>query len=113
MHTTTTPTHPGRDRRDDAPPGRYLLVREDRDRDDTRLIALDGDVVHVGRSHAAGVHLEDHTVSRRHATIVRRGATLWLLDDHATNGTFVNGRRVEAAPLRDHDEIVVGRSRLT
>ena len=106
-HTTQTDT----DRRYDAPVGRYLLLREDGG--DARLIALDGDVVHLGRGISSGVRLDDHTVSRRHATIVRRGAGMWLLDDRATNGTFLNGTRIDAAPLHDQDVIVVGRAQLT
>lgn len=41
-------------------------------------------------------------ISRRHAEIVREGNTFKLID-HSTNGTFVNGKRVGSASLRNGD----------
>jgi pSer/pThr/pTyr-binding forkhead associated (FHA) protein len=32
-----------------------------------------------------------------------------VLDDRSSNGTFVNGRRVEQAPLANGDELMLGR----
>ena len=37
---------------------------------------------------------------------------LRALDDRSLNGLFVNGERVEWAPLRDGDELEIGRYRL-
>jgi pSer/pThr/pTyr-binding forkhead associated (FHA) protein len=36
-----------------------------------------------------------------------------VLDDRSLNGVFVNGERIEWHPLRDGDELVVGRHRLS
>lgn len=53
-------------------------------------------------------------VSRRHARIVRRGEQYFIEDLGSTNGTFVNrGRRLlpgDLQPLRDADEIIVGKT---
>jgi pSer/pThr/pTyr-binding forkhead associated (FHA) protein len=52
-------------------------------------------------------------VSRRHALIVRtREDELRALDDRSLNGLFINGERVEWAPLIDGDELEIGRYRL-
>lgn len=90
---------------EDAPPGRYLQIEGARG---SRLIALEDPMVYVGRSFTAGLRLDDHSVSRRHAIIVRRAGRTKILDDRSLNGTFVNGRRVEEAGLADGDVIVLG-----
>jgi len=93
----------------DLLPARYLLV----DEDDGDAFALEEEVTHVGRGVTADVRLDDHTVSARHAIIVARAAGLRILDDRSTNGTVVNGRRVDEAELHDGDVVVLGRVVLT
>ena len=66
----------------------------------------------VGRSLAADIRFDDPTVSRRHALVVRQPDGVRVLDDRSLNGVFVNGERIEWHPLRDGDELVVGRHRL-
>ena len=67
----------------------------------------------IGRSITADIRLDDPTVSRRHALIVRTEAgELRVLDDRSLNGLFVNGDQVEWSPLRDGDELTIGRYRL-
>ena len=91
-------------------PGRYLAVRAG---DEMTLLALrPGAVTRIGRGLACDIHLDDASVSRRHARIVERGGRPALLDDRSMNGTYVNGKRVEAAILADGDEIVLGRVQL-
>jgi len=88
-------------------PGRYLAVRSG-----SELVALPlhpGAVTRIGRGLSVDVHLDDASVSRRHARIVERSGRAWLLDDRSLNGTWVNGRRVDAAILSDGDEILLGR----
>ena len=55
---------------------------------------LEGRTV-VGRDRAAGVFLDDSTVSRRHARLVVDGPNVTIEDLGSKNGTFVSGRRVE------------------
>jgi len=67
----------------------------------------------VGRSSCADVCLDDPTVSRRHALIVRtEDGRLKALDDRSLNGLFVNGEHVEWTPLADGDELEIGRFKL-
>jgi pSer/pThr/pTyr-binding forkhead associated (FHA) protein len=89
------------------PPARYLLV------DGGDAFVLGDEVTHIGRGVRADVRLDDHTVSARHAIVVARGAGLRILDDRSTNGTIVNGRRVDEAELCDGDVVVLGRVVLT
>jgi pSer/pThr/pTyr-binding forkhead associated (FHA) protein len=67
----------------------------------------------VGRSPDCEIFLDDVTVSRKHATILRRGDRVTIEDQSSLNGTFVNRRRVESAPLADGDELQIGKYRLT
>lgn len=89
--------------------GRFLAYE---DGGSIELVALDRDHLRVGRSLSADVRFDDATVSRRHAIIVTDGDDVRILDDRSLNGVFVNGRRVEVSPLRDGDEVVIGRHRL-
>ena len=66
-------------------------------------------MIHIGRGLSANLRLDESSVSRRHAILVPRVAGARVLDDRSSNGTFVNGRRVQQADLSDGDVIVVGR----
>jgi pSer/pThr/pTyr-binding forkhead associated (FHA) protein len=74
---------------------------------------IDGERTVVGRSPDCEIFLDDVTVSRKHATLVRQGDRVTIEDQGSLNGTFVNRRRVESAPLQDGDEIQIGKYRLT
>jgi pSer/pThr/pTyr-binding forkhead associated (FHA) protein len=87
-------------------PGRYLEI-EGADR--TIAIPLSGGPLHIGRGLAADLHLDESSVSRRHAILVPRRSGARLLDDRSANGTFVNGRRIQQADLTAGDVIVLGR----
>jgi pSer/pThr/pTyr-binding forkhead associated (FHA) protein len=91
-------------------PGRYLELD---DGDERVLLPLRPGTTHVGRGFAADVRLDDQSVSRRHAIVHQRASGSRILDDRSANGTFVNGRRVTEAELRDGDVVVLGRVVLT
>jgi FHA domain/Zinc-ribbon containing domain len=77
------------------------------------VVALQDGWNRIGRSGSADIQLDDATVSRRHALIIRTpDEELRALDDRSLNGLFVNGERVEWAPLVDGDELEIGRYRL-
>jgi FHA domain-containing protein len=72
-----------------------------------------GEQTRVGRSPEAEVFLDDVTVSRNHALIVRRRDGLYIDDLGSLNGTYVNRRRIESHKLVDGDELQVGKYKLT
>ena len=56
------------------------------------------------------IRIPNHTVSRRHARVRRRGEGYFIEDLHSFNGTFVGGNRIEPGiwhPLRDGDELAI------
>jgi pSer/pThr/pTyr-binding forkhead associated (FHA) protein len=77
------------------------------------VFALDGDRMTIGRSPDAEVFLDDVTVSRNHALVVRRRDGLYVDDLGSLNGTYVNRHRIESHRLSDGDELQVGKYKLT
>jgi hypothetical protein len=69
----------------------------------------DKDVV-VGRSSELDMVLVEEMVSRRHAKITVRKGKITIEDLSSTNGTFVNGERIQNADLHEGDRILVGTS---
>ena len=86
-------------------PGRHLAIE---DGGEVLLVTLDRPVLHVGRSPSADIVLDDASVSRRHAVLVREGENTVLLDDRSRHGVIVNGERVGRAVLRSGDDIRLG-----
>jgi pSer/pThr/pTyr-binding forkhead associated (FHA) protein len=74
---------------------------------------LDGERMTIGRRPDSDVFLDDVTVSRDHALIVRRSGEYHLDDLGSLNGTYVNRRRIESHHLADGDELQVGKYKLT
>lgn len=62
----------------------------------------------MGRSRSCDLRLPSTDASRRHAEIVTDGDGFLLRDLGSTNGTFVNGERVEERSLRPGDRIQIG-----
>lgn len=87
-------------------PGRYIEIQGS---ERTLQIPLGDEVIHIGRGLTADLHLDESSVSRRHAILMPRPVGARILDDRSANGTFVNGRRVQQADLQDGDVIVIGR----
>jgi predicted component of type VI protein secretion system len=71
----------------------------------------------VGRGTGSDVRIDDPGVSRRHAEFRVRvggdGAHVTLVDLGSTNGTLVNGHRVQHAVLGDGSVVQVGATRIT
>ena len=85
----------------------YRLLWRGRD-----VTLTEGETV-FGRGPDSAVWIDDESVSRRHARLRIAGGAVRLEDLGSRNGTFVNGRRIEAAELSDKDEIRLGSVSLT
>ena len=71
-----------------------------------------GAVKTIGRAPGAEFIVEAALVSRLHCQLTATADTLHVKDLGSTNGTFVNGKRVTNAELRDGDTLSVGRLEL-
>jgi hypothetical protein len=77
------------------------------------VFPLVGERLTIGRSPDAEVFLDDVTVSRNHALLVRRRDGLYIDDLGSLNGTYVNRHRIESHKLANGDELQVGKYKLT
>ncbi len=73
---------------------------------------LENDRMTIGRRPDCDIFLDDVTVSRDHAILVRRGGDYFLDDCGSLNGTYVNRSRIESHRLNDGDELQVGKYKL-
>jgi hypothetical protein len=74
---------------------------------------IEGERMTIGRRPDSAVFLDDITVSRDHALLIRRGDD-WHIDDCGSlNGTYVNRERIESHRLEDDDELQIGKYKLT
>src|SRR3954463_3823121 len=65
--------------------------------------------ISIGRSADADVRIEDRYASGVHARVYSRGANYYVEDMNSTNGTFLNGGRLNGeAQLNDLDEVRIG-----
>jgi len=74
------------------------------------LITRDG--VTIGRSVQSGIFLDDVTVSRTHATIIRSDNNFVLKDAGSLNGTYLNNASVTEHTLVSGDEFQIGKFHL-
>ena len=89
----------GRDRARSPRAGAALVIRAGGGRVG-ETFPLTGDRLCIGRRPDADVFLDDVTVSRDHALLVRRGDGYYLDDCGSLNGTYVNRRRDRVPPAR-------------
>jgi pSer/pThr/pTyr-binding forkhead associated (FHA) protein len=75
-------------------------------------LSLDA-ITTIGRDVNNAIVVDDQFASAEHAVLTYRGRTWYVEDLDSTNGTFVNGARVEGvAPLGYGDELQIGQVRL-
>lgn len=72
-------------------------------------VAVDRDWMVIGRGRSADVVIAEPTISRAHAAIGYEPDGFYLQDLGSTNGTMVNGARIERQPLKPGDVIQMGR----
>jgi hypothetical protein len=73
---------------------------------------MDADVMTIGRSPQCDIFLDDVTVSRHHARVVRDPNGYLVEDLNSLNGTYVNRKRIERHRLSDGDELQIGKFKL-
>lgn len=79
-------------------------------RDQGSRFDLEGPVVSIGRVGDNAIQLHDTEVSRMHAVLEAEGDTYRFRDRNSSNGSFINGRRVQDHVLASGDQIQLGRT---
>lgn len=64
----------------------------------------------IGRSSKTDIRIDEDSISRHHALLINDGTQVTLRDLGSTNGTYVNDVQIKERPLRDSDQIRVGRT---
>src|SRR6185312_1552209 len=72
------------------------------------MFKLQEDRTVVGRGTKVTLRLNDEGVSREHCAFVRDGEKMIVTDLGSTNGTYVNGIKIDRKELTDGDKIMVG-----
>jgi len=91
-------------------PARLVWERADGSRVE---FSLDGEAHEVGRDEDVAIRVDEPLVSRRHASVERRGDGWVVIDLGSTNFTRVNGQRVRRERELSHgDELRFGRAKL-
>ncbi|MHB8792995.1 MAG: FHA domain-containing protein [Thermoleophilia bacterium] len=85
-----------------------LVVQHSKFLEDGKIFELKGGAT-IGRSPRSQIVLPDDYVSSTHARIFARKQFLFLEDLGSTNGTFIDGRRIEGEhQIKPGQEIVIG-----
>lgn len=72
---------------------------------------LSGERVTVGRAQNSVIFLDDVTVSRHHAELVKDDNGWSASDNRSLNGTYVNRSRIDRHVLSNGDELQIGKYR--
>jgi hypothetical protein len=97
--------------REEADATTVLLIRAGGGREG-EAIPLDTDVLTIGRSPHSDIFLDDVTVSRHHARVMRDEGGFLVEDLNSLNGTYVNRKRIERHRLVEGDELQIGKFKL-
>lgn len=72
-------------------------------------VGIDRERIVIGRGRNADLALAEATISRAHAVMGFDADGFYIEDLGSTNGTLVNGARVRRQPLKNEDEIRMGK----
>lgn len=96
---------------EDLPTGFGVLVTRQGPSIGSRYV-LDAEVTRVGRHPDSDIVLDDMTISRHHAEVMRRADGYTVRDYRSRTGTYVNRERVAEMKLANGDELQLGRVKL-
>ena len=82
-----------------------VMFRSDGER---RSFSVTRDMTVIGRREDCDLRIPLSDVSRKHARLVRDGDSLRLEDLGSSNGTYLNGQRVQEAILVAGDSVQIG-----
>ncbi|MBO0784341.1 MAG: FHA domain-containing protein [Ktedonobacteraceae bacterium] len=91
--------------------GAYLVIR--RGKLAGKRVELWKECTTIGRSRDCDIFLEDITVHRKQASILRTPEGYVLRDDHGSGDSFVNGQPVVQLLLHNGDDVVFGNTDIT
>lgn len=77
------------------------------------LFRVSGEESTIGRSNECDIHIDDESISREHAKLVRTDDGGFLIKDMgSTNGTYKSGQRIDTAVLAEGERFRIGSTTL-
>ena len=93
--------------------GRLAIVESPENEPPTGTTVALGPINSLGRNVNATIYVEDEFASANHAMLTFRGRSWFIEDQGSTNGTYVNGHRIDRpVALSYGDELTIGRVRM-
>jgi hypothetical protein len=93
--------------------GRLSVLESPEDEPQSGSTIALGPINSIGRNVNNTIYVEDDFVSATHAMLTFRGRSWFVEDQGSTNGTYVNGHRIDRpVALSFGDELTVGRVRM-
>jgi pSer/pThr/pTyr-binding forkhead associated (FHA) protein len=93
--------------------GRLAVLESPEDEPQAGTTIALGPINSIGRNVNNTIYVEDDFASASHAMLTFRGRSWFVEDQGSTNGTYVNGHRIDRpVALSFGDEIMIGRVRL-
>ena len=62
----------------------------------------------IGRSEECSIQIDEGVVSRVHIEVIFDGDKWWISDKHSSNGTFLNGKKIETIELKTTTTVELG-----
>jgi len=69
--------------------------------------------INIGRHRSNDIRIDDPLISRLHAQIFRQGRIYYIRDMESKNGTYIDDKRIDIAPLRENTQVRLGGCTLT
>ena len=79
-----------------------------------RFSIQEGQTITIGRGKECDISIDNTAISRQHISLCKNSGIYFLSDLGSTNGTFVNGKKIDIdEPVSETDAIVFGKFTLT
>ena len=78
--------------------------------DEQKIFSLIKNEITIGKLPGNDFYMDDNSISRKHCKLIKSGDTYKIIDLKSTNGTYVNGIKIEEKILEVGDNITIGRS---
>jgi pSer/pThr/pTyr-binding forkhead associated (FHA) protein len=77
-----------------------------------KTIETDKEVINIGRNVKNDIHIDNLSVSKLHARIIKQKGKYYIEDLNSTNGTYLNEKKVSKEMLANSDIITIGKHTL-
>ena len=77
-----------------------------------KTIETDKEVITIGRNVKNDIQIDNLSVSKQHARIVKRQGKYFIEDMKSTNGTYLNEKKITKQKLTNNDVITIGKHTL-